>query len=107
MRRVWLMLGAYRTDLPMYRCPSTGNSTLGFKTVCGRQLRMPGAGRSESRTMGAIGALVAAIAVVGYLLSGWSFSGSEHTIPTAIGVVVAASAIGWTLYRRVFLDERL
>jgi cobalamin biosynthesis protein CobD/CbiB len=65
---------------------------------------MPGAGRSDSPVVRAIGALVALIAVVGYLIFGWSFNGSANTIPTAIGVIVAVSAIGWTLYSRVYSD---
>ena len=65
---------------------------------------MPGAGRSDSPAIRAIGALVALIAVVGYLIFGWSFNGSANIIPTAIGIIVAVSAIGWTLYSRVYLD---
>jgi hypothetical protein len=59
---------------------------------------MPGAGRSESAAVRRIGALVALIAVVGYLVFGWSFDGSGNTTATAIGLIVAVSAIGWTLY---------
>jgi len=65
---------------------------------------MPGAGRSDSPAVRAIGALVALIAVVGYLIFGWSFNGSANTIPTVIGIIVAVSAIGWTLYSRVYSD---
>ena len=65
---------------------------------------MPGAGRSDSPAVRAIGAIVALIAVVGYLIFGWSFNGSANTIPTAIGIIVAVSAIGWTLYSRVYSD---
>jgi hypothetical protein len=68
---------------------------------------MPGAGRSESPAVSAIGALVGLIAVVGYLISGWSFSGSESSIPTALGITVAVVAIGWTLYSRVDPGEWL
>jgi hypothetical protein len=59
---------------------------------------MPGAGRSESAAVRRIGAIVALIAVVGYLIFGWSFNGSGSTTATAIGIIVAVSAIGWTLY---------
>jgi hypothetical protein len=45
------------------------------------------------------------IAVVGYLIFGWSFSGSDATVPTVIGIIVAASAIGWTLYSRLYSDN--
>lgn len=68
---------------------------------------MPGAGRSESPTVTVIGAIVGLIAVVGYLVFGWSFNGSESMIPTAIGIIVAVLAIGWTLYSRVVSDEGL
>jgi hypothetical protein len=59
---------------------------------------MPGAGRPESAVLRAIGAIVALTAVVGYLGSGWSFDRSGSSTATAIGVVVAVSGIGWTLY---------
>jgi len=65
---------------------------------------MPGAGRSDSPAVRAIGAIVALIAVVGYFIFDWSFNGSANTIPTAIGIIVAVSAIGWTLYSRVYSD---
>ncbi len=66
---------------------------------------MPGAGRSDSSAMRTVGAIVALIAVVGYLTFGWSFNGSANTIPTVIGIIVAVSAIGWTLYRRVYSER--
>jgi cobalamin biosynthesis protein CobD/CbiB len=66
---------------------------------------MPGAGRSESAAVRAVGATVALVAIVGYLFFGWSFSGSETAFPTVIGLLVAVSAIGWTLYSRVFSDK--
>ncbi len=62
---------------------------------------MPGAGRSDSAAVRAVGATVALVAIVGYLFFGWSFNGSETTVPTVIGLLVAVSAIGWTLYSRV------
>ncbi|MFB6233202.1 MAG: multidrug transporter [Haloarculaceae archaeon] len=65
---------------------------------------MPGAGRSGSPAVRALGAIVALIAVVGSLTLGWSFDGSESTLPTVIGIVVAVSALGWTLYSRVYSD---
>jgi len=67
---------------------------------------MPGGGRSDSQVVRAIGAIVALIAVFGYLIFGWSFNGSANTIPTVIGIIVAVSAIGWTLYSRVYSDGR-
>jgi hypothetical protein len=66
---------------------------------------MPGAGRSESAAVRAIGATVALVAVVGYLVFGWSFGGSNATTPTVIGIIVAASVIGWALYSRLFADD--
>jgi cobalamin biosynthesis protein CobD/CbiB len=66
---------------------------------------MAGAGRSNSPAVRAIGATVALIAVVGYLIFGWSFNGSANTIPTAIGLIVAVSAVGWTLYSRLYSDQ--
>jgi hypothetical protein len=65
---------------------------------------MPGAGRSESPALRALGAIVGLLAIVGYLIFGWSFNGSGGTIPPAIGTIVAALAIGWTLYSRVYSD---
>lgn len=62
---------------------------------------MPGRGRSASPAIRVIGVVVALIAVVGYLVFGWSFNSSENTLPTAIGIIVAVLAIGWTLYERV------
>jgi hypothetical protein len=59
---------------------------------------MPGGGHSNSEAIRAIGAVVALIAVVGYLIFGWSFDGSGSTTATAIGAIVAVSAPGWTVY---------
>jgi hypothetical protein len=66
---------------------------------------MPGTGHSQSAAIRTIGYSVAVVAVGGYLLFGWSFDGGSAIVPTVIGVIVAASAIGWTLYRRVFSDK--
>ena len=66
---------------------------------------MPGAGHSKSAVFRAIGALVALVAVVGFLVFGWSFNDAGSTVPTAIGIVVAAVAIGGTLYRRVYAEK--
>jgi hypothetical protein len=62
------------------------------------QLHMPGGGRSDSPVVRIIGGIVALIAVVGYLVFGWSW-GSGDAIPTAIGSVVAVSIIAWSLYK--------
>jgi cobalamin biosynthesis protein CobD/CbiB len=61
---------------------------------------MPGAGHSDSEALRLVGGIVALVAVVGYLAFGWSFSGASDIAPTAIGIVVAAVAVGWTLYSR-------
>jgi hypothetical protein len=45
------------------------------------------------------------IAVVGYVVFGWSW-GSSDPVPTAIGAVVAVAAVGVTLYRRVYSNGR-
>lgn len=49
---------------------------------------MPAAGRSEPTVLRVTGAIVALIAVVGYLGFGWSFDRSGSS---------TATAIGWTL----------
>jgi CHASE2 domain-containing sensor protein len=59
---------------------------------------MPGGGRSDSPTVRIIGAVVALIAIVGYLVFEWSW-GSGNAIPTAIGTVVGVSIIGWSFYK--------
>ena len=66
---------------------------------------MPGRSSSGSAAVRTIGATIALIAVVGYLIFGWSFSGPDATVPTVIGIIVAASAIGWTLYSRLYSDN--
>lgn len=48
---------------------------------------------------------MALIAIVGYLVFGWSFDGSGSTVSTVIGVVVALGAVGWTLYSRVYSNS--
>jgi|GEM_PF-2667349 len=68
---------------------------------------MPGAGHSKSAAVRTIGYSVAVVAVGGYLLFGWSFDGDSAIVPTAIGILVAVAAIGWTLYSRVYSDEGL
>jgi hypothetical protein len=58
---------------------------------------MPGGGRSDSPAVRIIGAIVALIAIVGYIGFGWSW-GSGDAIPTTIGAIVAVSIIGWSFY---------
>lgn len=49
---------------------------------------------------------MALIALVGYLVQGWSW-GSDDAIPTAIGTVVAVLVIGWSVYKvELFTADR-
>lgn len=88
------------TPFATFRCFSAGNAAPVFDTTRRYQSGMPGAGRSNAPLARGIGALVALIAVVGSLAFGWSFN-SPAPIPTAIGIFVAAVAIGWTLCNRI------
>ena len=65
---------------------------------------MPGAGRSESAVIRTLGAVVALLAVVGYLVFGWSFGGDSDIVPMVLGAAIAIVAIGWGLYTRVATD---
>jgi hypothetical protein len=80
---------------------------LGFYTFRELDTCMPGAGRSGSPAVRFIGATVALIAIVEYLIFGWSFNGSKTTVTTILGIIVAVSAIGWTVYSRVYSDKGL
>jgi hypothetical protein len=51
--------------------------------------------------------MIGLIAAAGSLILVWLFSGTEDTIPTTIGAIVAVSAFGWTLYSRVYSDDGL
>lgn len=59
---------------------------------------MPGRS-SNSRPLQIVGALVALVAVVGYVAFDWRFGGSTEPTPFAIGVVVAVVAVVATAYR--------
>jgi hypothetical protein len=59
---------------------------------------MPGRGGWDPPAIQVVGAMLALIAVVGYLVFGWSL-GSGDAIPTAIGTIVAVSIIGWSVYK--------
>lgn len=61
---------------------------------------MPGR-PSQSRPRQYIGALVALIALVGYVVFDWRFGGTDGIVPFAIGTVCVIIAVGWTLYQRV------
>jgi hypothetical protein len=67
----------------------------------------PRADSSESAAVRTLGAIVALIGLAGSLIFGRSFNGSETTVPTIIGILVAGLAIGWTLYRPLFSDGEL
>ena len=58
---------------------------------------MPGAGSSDSPLVTYIGIAVAAVAVVGYLVFGWSFDGSDGPVPFVVGAAAALVAVGWYL----------
>jgi uncharacterized membrane protein YbjE (DUF340 family) len=59
---------------------------------------MPGAGRSDSTLLTYVGIAVAAVAVVGSVVFGWSFNASDGLLPFAVGAVAAAVAVGWYLF---------
>jgi hypothetical protein len=58
---------------------------------------MPGAGRSDPSLVTSIGIAVAAVAVVGSLVFGWSFDGSDGPVPFVVGAAAALVAVGWHL----------
>ena len=62
---------------------------------------MPGAGKSNSRAMQVVGALVALVAVAGAAFGGWSFDGlADGPLPFAIAVVAVTLALGASWYAR-------
>lgn len=61
---------------------------------------MPGR-PSQSKPLQYIGALVALIAIVGYVGFYWRFGENGGIIPFAIGVSCVILAGGWTLYQRL------
>lgn len=60
---------------------------------------MPGS-PSDSGPMQLVGMLVAAVAVVGYVLYDWQFGGEVQPIPAAIAVACVVLAVAVTVYRR-------
>lgn len=60
---------------------------------------MPGRA-SSSKPLQYVGALVAVVAVIGYVVFGWRFGETDSAIPFALGAVCAVLAVGWELYRR-------
>lgn len=62
---------------------------------------MPGAGRSNSRALRVVGALVALVAVLGAAFGGWSFDGlADGPLPFAIAILAVTLAVGASLYSR-------
>lgn len=59
---------------------------------------MPGKA-SDSTAMQYVGAAVFVVAVVGYVAFGWRFGDLENLTPVVIGALVAAVAVGYTVYR--------
>jgi lipopolysaccharide export LptBFGC system permease protein LptF len=59
---------------------------------------MPGR-PAESRPLQFVGALVALVAVIGFVVFDWEWGGGDP-LPTVLGVAAAALAVGVTLYRR-------
>lgn len=62
-------------------------------------LDMPGRA-SSSKSLQYIGLLVAAVAVIGYVVFGWRFGETDSVIPFMLGAVCVVIAVGWELYQR-------
>lgn len=60
---------------------------------------MPG-NPSSSGPGQVVGMLVAAVAVVGYVLYDWQFGGEVQLVPAAIAVGCVVLAVALTVYRR-------
>lgn len=61
---------------------------------------MPGRS-SQTPSLRYVGAVVALAAVVGSVLLGWEFGGTDDPVPFVLGAAFAVVAVGWTVYRRV------
>jgi len=61
---------------------------------------MPGR-PSQSKPLQYIGALVALIALVGYVAFDWRFGETNGVLPLAIGIVCVIIAVGWEFYQRL------
>ncbi len=61
---------------------------------------MPGRS-SQPTALRYVGAAVALVAVVGSVLLGWEFGGTDGPVPFVLGAAFAVVAVGWTVYRRV------
>ena len=62
---------------------------------------MPGAGRSDSKGMQYIGAIVFAVALAGWLFFNWNFESADGSVPFLIAIACLILAGGVTLYRRI------
>jgi hypothetical protein len=60
---------------------------------------MPGR-PSQSKPLQYAGAVVALVAIAGHVVFGWRFGETGGITPFVIGAVVAAIAVGWTLYQQ-------
>jgi len=62
---------------------------------------MPGAGKSDSRTLQVVGALVAIVAAAGAAFGDWRFDGlADGPLPVVIAVVAVTLALGASWYSR-------
>ncbi|SDY85547.1 hypothetical protein SAMN05216564_11212 [Halopenitus persicus] len=61
---------------------------------------MPGR-PSQAKPLQYIGALVALIALVGYVVFDWRFGETNGVLPLVIGIVCVVIAVGWKLYQRL------
>lgn len=55
--------------------------------------------RTEWRLLQYVGVVVFAIGLVGYVVFGWEFGGTNDPLPAALAVFAAAVALVWTLAR--------
>lgn len=60
---------------------------------------MPGRS-SRSRPLQYFAALVALVALVGYVAFDWRFGETDGLLPVALGMACVVAA-GWTVYRRI------
>lgn len=66
-----------------------------------RAVRTTPGQRSQSKPLQYIGALVALIAFVGYVVFDWRFGETNGIIPLAIALICVIIVVGWELYQRL------